>query len=155
MASRKGSVVDVVTKLAEPVAAELGQKIWDLEFVKEGAGFVLRFFIDKEGGVGIEDCEVFSRAIDKVLDEVDPIDQGYCLEVSSPGIERELRKDWHFESCTGKKIRCHLIRPLDGKRDFEGNLIGLDGDTVTIEIDGANMAIKKADAAYFRLSDEA
>ena len=155
MASRKkGGVAATVSALAAPLLEQLGLTQWDLEFVKEGADWFLRFYIDKEGGVTIDDCEAFSRLIDKRLDEADPIEQSYCLEVSSPGIERRLRADWHFSAMAGRRVKVRLIRPLDGRRDFEGILLGVDGDTVRIETEGAVTGVKKADAAWFRLCDD-
>ena len=112
-----------------PIAQELSLELWDIQFVKEGSSYFLRIFIDKDGGVSIDDCEAMSRAIDKELDRVDPIEQSYCLEVSSPGIERTLTKDWHFEKYLGKKIKSRLIRPdAKGRRDIEGTLESYDGE---------------------------
>ena len=127
-----GNTVAAVWEIAKPVADELGLDIWDIRFVKEGSDWFLRIFIDKEGGVGITDCENMSRAIDKPLDEADPIEQSYCLEVSSPGIERDLTRDSHFEACKGQKIKIKLIRALDGKREFSGILEDYDGKAVTM-----------------------
>ena len=93
---KKESTIEVAARLAQPLLEELGLVLWDLRFEKEGSLWYLRYFIDKEEGVTIDDCERFSRAIDKRLDAADPIDQSYTLEVSSPGIERELTKDWHY-----------------------------------------------------------
>ena len=86
----KGNTVAAVWQIAQPIAESLGLELWDVRFVKEGADWFLRIFIDKEDGVSIDDCEAMSRAIDKPLDDADPISQSYCLEVSSPGVEREL-----------------------------------------------------------------
>ena len=92
MANKKnGSVADVVTALALPIAEELGYSIWDVEYVREGADYYLRITIDNEEGITIDDCEAFSRAIDPILDEADPITDSYHLEVSSPGIERDIK----------------------------------------------------------------
>ena len=90
--SKGGNTVSKVAALAKPIAEELGLSLWDVRFVKEGAQYYLRIFIDKEGGVSVDDCERMSRAIDKPLDELDPIEQSYILEVCSPGIERELSR---------------------------------------------------------------
>jgi ribosome maturation factor RimP len=90
--SKKGGVAETVRKLVLPYAETLGLSVWDVRYVREGGAWYLRIFIDKEGGVGIEDCEKLSRAIDKPLDELDPIKESYCLEVSSPGINRELTR---------------------------------------------------------------
>ena len=103
-----GMTVAAVQGLAESIAAELGLRIWDVTFTKEGASYYLRIFIDKDGGVGIDDCEAFSRAIDAPLDELDPIEQGYCLEVCSPGVERSLTKPAHFTACLGQRVQVRM-----------------------------------------------
>ena len=154
MAGKKESVASKVEKLAIPIAQRLGLEIWDIEYVREGASWYLRIFIDKEGGVSIDDCENFSRAIDGPLDEADPIDRQYCLEVSSPGIERELKYDRHFASQMGKAVRVRLIRPGEGGiRELEGRLTGFDGAVITIEGGEGPVSVKKSDTAYVRLSD--
>ena len=100
MAAKKkgGNTVALVRRLAEPIARDLGLMLWDVRFVKEGADWFLRIFIDKPEGIGIEDCEAMSRAINGPLDELDPVEQSYCLEVCSPGMNRELTRDEHFSS---------------------------------------------------------
>ena len=116
-----GNTVAQVWELAKPLAEELGLTLWDVRFVKEGAQWYLRIFIDKEDGVGIDDCVAMSHAIDKPLDELDPISQAYCLEVCSPGIDRELVRPEHFEAFMGAPVRVRLIRPMeDGTRSFWG-----------------------------------
>ena len=120
MAKGKNTVA-IVTDLATPVAKECGVNVWDVRFEKEGSIWYLRIIIDKDGGVDINDCENVSRKLDKILDEVDPIDQSYCLEVSSPGIERELVKKEHFDAFMGEEVLVRFIRPVEnGERDFEG-----------------------------------
>lgn len=154
MASGKNGVAARVERIAAPIAQELGLRIWDIEFVKEGASWFLRIYIDREGGVTIDDCENFSRRIDGPLDEADPIEQAYYLEVSSPGIERELRRDGHFESATGRRIRLRLIRPLpDGSRELEGTLKSYADGIITLSSGGKEIRIRKADTAFVRLTD--
>ena len=149
-----GSTVAAVQGLAERIAAELGLRIWDITFTKEGASFYLRIFIDKDGGVGIEDCENFSRAIDGPLDELDPIEQGYCLEVSSPGVERSLQKPAHFTQCLGRRVMVRLIRPVDGERDFKGVLEDYDGGSITVRFDsGDGLTFTKKEASFIKLDD--
>jgi len=153
--AHKGNIVTQVEKLAAPIAEKLGLQIWDIEFVKEGSNYFLRFFIDKDSGVGIEDCEAFSRAIDPELDSADPIEQSYCLEVSSPGIERELKKEWHFQKYIGSRVKIRLIRPdASGRREFEGALGSFDADYAYIEAADGPIKLKRSDAAYIRLADE-
>lgn len=149
-----GNTVAAVWEIAEPIAKELGLQLWDIRFVKEGVSWYLRIFIDKEGGVGIDDCENMSRAIDAPLDEADPIEQSYCLEVSSPGIERELTRDFHFTACIGKKVMLRFIRPHDNKRDFSGILEDYDGKLVTVCLEnGETICFEKKETSYIKLDD--
>ena len=149
-----GNTVETVRQIAEPIAESLGLELWDVRFVKEGVSWYLRIFIDKEGGVGIEDCENMSRAIDAPLDEADPIEQSYCLEVSSPGLERELVRDAHFEKYKGEKIKVRFIRPQNGKRDFNGVLEDYDGKNITLRLEnGEGLCFEKKEASYIKLDD--
>lgn len=152
MASKR-SVADRVREALEPIAEELGLEIWDIEYLKEGSNLVLRVYIDKEGGVTIDDCEAMSRASDPVIDEMDPIDQEYSFEVSSPGIERKLRLDPHFEKNLGNIIYIKLIRPDEsGEREFVGMLRAFDGDSIFIEDDDGEVTeIKRNTTALIRL----
>ncbi len=152
----KKNTVAVVDEIVRPYAEELGLEIWDIRYLKEGSQWFLRIFIDKEGGVDINDCERLSRAIDKPLDEKDPIDTEYILEVSSPGIERELIKDEHFEKFIGADIMVRMIRPIDGiGREFKGVLTAYaDGRVTVTDHSGENqVTINKKDAAYIKLDD--
>ncbi len=149
-----GNTVAAVWDIAKPIADELGLEIWDIRFVKEGSDWFLRIFIDKDGGVSIDDCENMSRAIDEPLDEADPIEQSYCLEVSSPGVERELTRDTHFEACTGEKIKVKFIRAVDGKREYSGVLSGFDGKLITLLCDdGRSISFEKKETSYIKLDD--
>lgn len=157
MANSKGrNTVSLVEELARPIAEELGLRIWDVRFLKEGSQWFLRIFIDKDGGVDINDCEAMSRAVDQPLDEADPIDGEYILEVSSPGIERELIRPEHFEQFIGADIMVKMIRPLEGiGKEFKGVLTAYDGGQVTVtDHSGENtVTINKKDAAYIKLDD--
>lgn len=156
MAKKKqgGNTVEIVRKIAEPIAISLGLYLWDVRFIKEGTQWYLRIFIDKEDGVSIEDCEAMSKAIDKPLDDLDPISQSYCLEVCSPGIERELVRGEHFEKFIGADIKVRLIRANDkGEKEIYGKLTGIDGNLVQIESEGQNMSIDKKDTSSIRLDD--
>ena len=152
-----GNTVAVCTRLAQPVAEELGLQLWDVRFVKEGADWYLRFFIDREGGVTIDDCEEMSRRMDKLLDEADPIACSYCLEVSSPGVERELSRPEHFEQFLGWPVKVRTIRPVDGVREFVGLLERWDGGTASLEIeeeDGCCHVFFRKDVASVHLTEE-
>ena len=123
-----------VWQLAEPLAQDFNLSIWDVRFVKEGPQRYLRIFIDKDTGVTINDCEKFNRAIDRPLDDLDPIDQSYCLEVSSPGIDRLLTRDIHFEKSIGKEILVTLIRPNENKeKEIKCVLKSYDGKNLVVE----------------------
>lgn len=123
MAEKKMNTAEYVRSIAEPLAKELGLEIWDVNFVKEGADWFLRIFIDKEGGVGIDDCVDLTHAVSPVLDKEDPIPQEYTFEVSSPGLNRKLTRKEHFEKFLEWPVRVKLIRPLeDGRREIEGVL---------------------------------
>lgn len=129
-------VTDVVENLIRPVVEGMGIMIWDIEFIKEGGEHYLRVFIDKEGGISIDDCEMVSRAIDPLLDEADPIDHSYILEVSSPGIERVLKRPGDFERFMGEKVEVRLFSAAFGKKIHRGLLSGYSNGDVTIDEDG-------------------
>jgi len=127
-----------ITNLLAPVVESQGIELYDLEFIKEGDAWILRLYIDKETGVDLEDCERVSRAAEVVLDEHDPIEQSYYLEVSSPGVERKLSKPAHYERYVNHKIALRLYGPLDGRRNFTGQLTGYESQTLTLtEEDGS------------------
>ena len=149
----KQSVADRVWEALTPVAEELGYEIWDVEYLKEGANLVLRVYIDKPEGISIDDCEAMSRASDPVIDEMDPVDSEYSFEVSSPGIERRLRLDSHFEKCLGEKVYVKLIRPdEDGNREYTGILRSFDGQSVFVETEEDKVIdIQRKAAAQIRL----
>ena len=135
MKSAKG-IVALVSPIAERVAGELGYFIWDVDYVKEGTEWFLRIDIDKQdGGVGIEDCEKFSRAIDPLLDEENPIEDQYTLQISSPGVEREIKNDFHMEHCLGETVQVRLYAPLNGFKEYIGKLVSYTGEAVTLEVD--------------------
>lgn len=154
-AKRKGgNVVATVWEIAQPIANELGYEIWDIRFLKEGADWFLRFFIDKPDGISIDDCADFSRAVDKLIDDADPIEQAYYLEVSSPGIERDLVREEHFKLMMGRPIKVKFIRPIENQRDFNGILTAYDGGEVTIVLnDESEMTFNKKDASWIKLDD--
>lgn len=149
-----GNVVAKVSAIIAPIAEEMGLDIWDIRFVKEGATKYLRIFIDKEGGVGIDDCVDFSHAIDGPLDEADPVPESYCLEVSSPGMERELTRPEHFEKLLGKTVKTMLYRPgPSGKREITGTLTGHDSSSFTIKDSEHELVLDRKDVNWVRLDD--
>ena len=137
------------------IAEELGLQLWDVVYEKEGSGWYLRYYVDKEGGIDINSCEAFSRAISDVLDEADPIDGSYTLEVSSPGIERQLTRDWHFETLMGQQLLVRLIRPVEGVRDFIGTLTDYRDGTLTLLLDEkTEMNVERGETAFIRLYND-
>lgn len=150
----KGNTVVKVAEIVAPYAEELGLDIWDIRFVKEGTDWYLRIFIDKDGGVSIDDCVDLTHAITKPLDDADPISQSYLLEVSSPGVERELITDSHFEKYIGAAVMMRLIRPIDKVRDFSGILKNYENGLITVELaDGEELTVNKKETSYVKLDD--
>ena len=155
MASKSNNIATKAEALAIPFAKELGLELWDVRFVKEGADWFLRFFIDKEGGVNINDCENLSRALDAPLDEADFIEQGYYLEVSSPGLNRELTKERHFEQMMGEPILVKLYRAIDGTKELNGDLVGKMEDVLLLcNEQGETVTLNLSDIASVRLDDD-
>ena len=156
MSKKGGNTVQRVWELVEPIVEGLGLRLWDVRFVKEGADWSLRVIIDSESGVGINDCEAVSRAIDEPLDEADPIAQAYTLEVCSPGLERQLVRDEHFEQFIGADIMVKLLRPIEGiGKEFKGVLADYsDGEVTVKDHSGENeVSFSVKDAAYVKLDD--
>lgn len=146
----KKPIAQQVWELTEPTATSLGYSLWDVEYVKEGADWVLRLTIDKPGalsgevpGISIDDCETFHRAIDPILDEADPIEGSYLLEVSSPGVERLLTRDEHYTACTGLKVVAKCFTAVNGSRVFEGTLTGLIDGEVVLETEAGEVRLPK------------
>ena len=125
------SAEKVYELIKDAVAAE-GVGLWDVRFLKEGASWYLRVFIDKPEGISIDDCTNVSHAIDPIIDEADPIDVSYYLEVCSPGIERELTRRRHYEESVGKPVRLKLYKAYDGKKELTGTLENVGEDSVTL-----------------------
>lgn len=128
------NIASIVEPIVRPYVEENGCSLWDVEFVKEGALYILRITIDKEGGVDITDCEKIHRAIDPVLDEADPIERAYTLEVSSPGIERVIRTPAHIVACLGEAVTVKLFTALDGAKQLLGVLASYNETQDTIEL---------------------
>ena len=144
-------IADRVREIIQPTADELGYYLWDVEYVKEGADFILRVTIDSDEGITIDDCEAMSRAIDPILDLHDPIPDQYLLEVSSPGIERELTRDDHFERCVGEKVEVRLFAPVDGSRVWVGTLGERDAEgNIPVETAGVTRLFPKATVSKVR-----
>ena len=138
--------------LAQPFAEQLGLTLWDVRFLKEGALWYLRFWIDKPGGVDLDDCEAMSRALDKPLDDADFIQQAYHLEVCSPGIERELTRDEHFAQYIGSRVTAKRTYP---PQEIVGVLEAYENKQLTLKLEnGETIAIEKKACAWVKLWDE-
>ena len=153
---RGKNIVSSVWNLVEPIAHNLNLNIWDIQFLKEGLHHYLRIFIDSENGITVEDCEKFSRAIDKPLDELDPISQNYLLEVCSPGINRCLTRDEHLKKFIGHKIIVRFIRPVNKNiKQINGRLLSFDENILSIhsEDEMERLDILRKNIAFIKLDD--
>ena len=149
-------ITELTAELAAPAIAEQGCTLWDVEYVKEAGTWYLRILIDKEGGVDILDCEAISRKVSDLLDEADPIEGSYTLEVGSAGAERALKRPGDFARFLGSPVLVKLYRALDGRKEFTGTLSAYDeasGD-VTVTVGKADMTFPKKDVALVRLRVE-
>lgn len=146
------NAAEKVYGLIKETVESQGVTLWDVRFLKEGASWYLRVFIDKPEGIGIEDCTNVSHAIDPIIDEADPIDVSYFLEVCSPGTERELTRQSHFEACLGKKVKIKLYKAIDGVKELTGTLKSA-ADTVIIETEGGEYELSYKDISKARLCD--
>lgn len=150
------NVESKIEKLLKPIIENLEYELYDVLYVKEGKDYYLRIIIDKIGGISIEDCEKVNNAIDEVLDEADIIKESYFLEVSSPGIERNLRKSWHFEKQIGNEINIKLFKNVEGQKEISGILksyneenLELETENKILNIDTKNIAIARTVADLF------
>ena len=139
-------------ELLRPIAEANQVEIYDVEYVKEGNEWFLRAYIDKEGGVDINDCVAVSRILSDKLDEEDFIDEAYTLEVSSPGLGRTLKKDKHLEKSLGEEVEIKTYKPIEKCKEFAGILKAYDADSITIETDGKEKVFTRADIALIRLA---
>ncbi len=139
----KKSIKETVKEAIEPTVSGLGYTIWDITFNKIGADYHLEITIDSEAGINIEDCEKVHRAIDPILDECDPIEDFYYLEVSSPGIERELRTDAHISACIGAKVEAKLFAAIGGSKSVTGVLSGFEDGIVRLELGSDVLEIER------------
>lgn len=138
-------------ELLKPILDGRGFELWDVEYVKEGADYYLRAYIDKEGGITIDDCVDVSRALSDELDREDYIEDQYILEVSSPGLGRILKKDKDFERSIGRVVEVKTYKPVDGTKEFTGTLKAFDKNIIKLEIDGAERDFARAEVAKVNL----
>ncbi|MDD5931003.1 MAG: ribosome maturation factor RimP [Oscillospiraceae bacterium] len=149
-------ITELTAELAAPAIAEQGCQLWDVEYVKEAGTWYLRVLLDKEGGVDILDCEAISRKLSDLLDEADPIEGSYTLEVGSAGAERALKRPGDFQRFMGSPVLVKLYRAQNGSKEFAGTLTAYDGESgdVTITAGGKEMTFSKKDTALVRLRVE-
>lgn len=139
----KKKVEDIVFNIANPIVSRYNFELVDIEYLKEGPDWYLRVFIDKEGGITIDDCQVVSEELSDKLDEVDPIDHGYIFEVSSPGIDRPLKTERDYEKNIGKLLEVKFYKPYEGKKIIEGILKEYSQENVTIDVNGVTLVLNK------------
>ena len=144
-------IEDTVLEISDSLAEKMNFSVVDAEYKKEGGMQILRVYIDKEGGVDLDDCEKFSRALEEILDSEDPIEEAYNLEVSSPGLDRQLKKEREFLHYTGRQVEVKLYKETAGRKEFDGILKEYKDKKVYIETDGEILEINPKDAAYIRL----
>ena len=147
----KPKIEDIVKDMTEPIVEALGLELVDIEYLKEGGSWFLRIFIDKPEGITHDDCQAVSERIGLILDEKDPIPQSYILEVSSPGIERPLKKPADFERFRGHKVRASIFSPVNGQKEFIGELVGLENGHVVINVKNQNVSLPLEHVARVRL----
>ena len=149
-------ITELVAELAAPAIAAQGCQLWDIEYVREAGQWYLRLYLDKEGGVDIDDCEAVSRVVSDLLDEADPIEGSYVFEVSSAGAERPLKRPSDFQRFLGSPVLVKLYRARDGRKEFAGYLKGYDEATgdVTVTVGSQELSFPKKETALVRLRVE-
>lgn len=147
-------VTELVESFAKPIVESLGCSLWDVEYVREGSEYFLRLYLDKEGGVTIDDCEAVSRAVDPVLDEKDPIAGSYHFEVCSAGLERALKRPEDFARFMGSPITVKLYRPRNGMKEIPCVLTGYEDGRVTVQAGKETIVFEKTEVALVRLRVE-
>ena len=147
-------VTEIVAEFARPVVESFGCTLWDVEYVREGADYFLRLYIDREGGVDISHCEAISRAVDPILDEKDPIAGSYHFEVCSAGLERVLKRPGDFAQFIGSPIQIKLYRPRNGLKELPGVLLGYEEGRVSAQCGKETITFEKSEVAQVRLRVE-
>ena len=151
---KKVEIEERTESLVLPIIESAGLELWDVEYVKEGSDYYLRVYIDKSGGVNIDDCVLVTRALNEKLDADDFIEDAYILEVSSPGLTRKLKKDKEFEKSIGKLIRVKLYKAEEGSKEHIGRLKEFAPDKLTIEVDEADISLSRDNISSVRLEYE-
>ncbi|MEG1932417.1 MAG: ribosome maturation factor RimP [Pygmaiobacter sp.] len=150
-----GNVTGIVEALARPVVEELGYRLWDVRYEKEGPDWFLRIFIDKDGYMDTSDCEQVSRALDPLIDAADPIAEGYFFEVSSPGLGRKLARQEHFAAVLGEKVAVRLFHAdVSGSKEVNGILTAAAAGTITVRTDEGEKVIAQSEISIAKLCDD-
>ena len=150
--SKKDDIEKKTEALLTPIAEKYGVSIYDIEYVKEAGEWYLRAYIDKEGGVNINDCVDVNHALSDALDEDDFIEDAYTLEVSSPGLGRQLKKDRHFRNSLGQEVELKLFKARDGVKEFAGTLKEFDADSVTVTINDKDEVFSRKEISVIKLA---
>jgi ribosome maturation factor RimP len=145
---------DKLNQLLEPVVSSLGYELWELEYGAGAGGGLLRVYIDSPHGISVDDCERVSRAVSEQLDAADPISGEYTLEVSSPGLDRVLRTQQHFERFAGERVKLEMSQPVNGRKRFAGRLTAVDRGEITVEVDGAAVQLPIAGIHKARIAPD-
>ena len=148
---KKGNIASRVAELVREAVEECGCMLWDVEFVKEGPDHNLIIYIDKPEGISLDDCEMVNDAVEPILDETDPIEGSYYLEVSSPGLERELKTADHINAFIGERVIVKLYAPKDGKKSFDGSIVSYDkSGTLTLDVSGTTVELGEKEYSSIR-----
>lgn len=150
--SKRDDIEKKTEALLDPILAEYGFDLWDVEYVKEGQDYYLRAYIDKEGGITIDDCVDVSRKLSDMLDADEYIDDAYILEVSSPGLGRKLVKDKEYLRSIGKDVDVKFYKPIDNTKELSGVLKAFDKDTITVQMGDTDKVLNRSDIAMVKLS---
>ncbi len=145
---KKGNIASRVSELVREAVEECGCTLWDVEFVKEGPDHNLIIYIDKPEGISLDDCEMVNDAVEPIIDEADPIDGSYYLEISSPGLERELKTAEHIKAFMGERVIVKLYAAKDGKKSFDGNIASYDEDSGVLTLDVNGTAVELGPKEY-------
>ena len=147
------SIEATIEEIVQPIVDAKNFEIVDIEYVKEAGEYYLRVYLDKEGGISLSDCELVSRELSEILDKKDPIKDNYFLEVSSPGLDRPLKKDKDFVRYKGRDVEIQLYKPMNGSKQFEGELVGLTEDNnIKVIIDNEEVDFARKEVALIRLA---
>jgi ribosome maturation factor RimP len=146
--------LNVIEQIINPKLVELGIELVDIQYTREGGRWFLRIFIDQPTGIGLEDCQLVSESIDPLLDEYDPIPHAYTLEVSSPGLDRPLKKPADFARFAGEHVKLTTFAPVEGRRKFKGKIIAAENHSITLDVQGDKFVLPFEQVASARLSPE-